>query len=349
MATETPPESSIAIGSIIGPCRLGAPLGSGGMGVVHEAELVSGDAVAVKILRLEWLNDEFFRRRFQTEAMAGHLVRHPNVAAVIEDGVTEAGVPFLVMERVRGETLRRRLEREGVLTAGRAAAIVGQILAGLDAMHRAGIVHGDIKCDNIMVESLADGSEAAKLIDFGLAEVEHAGPGEQLADGMVSGTPEYMAPEVICGRGSSPASDMYAAGVVLYELLTGATPFCGGTSAQVLRRHLDEDVVPPSLRAPGWTIPRALERVVMRALDKDRRRRFPSAFAFASALGSAMPHDDELRQPGHAPDQTRWNERSTRRWRRGRAGKTAQQRRRVAIGTPTNDVVGRRQSGGKGP
>jgi serine/threonine protein kinase len=334
-------ESSIGIGSIVGPCRLREPIGSGGMGVVYEAELAGGDRVAVKLLRREWLGDGYMIERFRTEAIAGRLVSHPNVASVFERGETADGQPFLVMERVRGESLGMLLEREGPLAPGRAAAIIGQILQGLDATHRAGIVHGDVKGDNVLIRSEGDCGDTAVLIDFGLAHIEAVPDRTCLGGDQVAGTPDYMAPEIICGRGLSPASDLYAVGVMLYELLTGQTPFRGGTSAQVLQRHIEVDPEPLSTRVPGWDVPRQLERIVMRALAKDVRSRFPSAQSFAMALEQVMPQLAGCPACPARPDAPRERDRrdlTTMRWSR-RGAPTLPRRRRFAAGTP---LIGQR-------
>ncbi len=281
----------IDIGSFVSSYELVDVIGAGGMGVVFDAES-DGRHVAVKLLTTQRLADERALRRFRDEALVGCIVRHPNLAATLEHGDTDNGVPFLVMERVCGETLGTRIQRDGIPSLSRAVTLVQQILAGLGALHAAGIVHGDVKSDNVLVERLDDGRDHARLIDFGLAHVQFAvneevrrpGPDEEL----VSGTPEYMAPEVIRGQGSSMASDLYAVGVILYELITGSTPFAGGTPCEITRRHLEDDVVPPSLRCEG-DLPAMLERIVLRALAKAPSERFASATAFAAALGVTMP------------------------------------------------------------
>ena len=335
MGTNGSCESSIGIGAAVGGYRLGEPIGAGGMGVVFESQLAGGESVAVKILRREWLADDAMVRRFRVEAIAGHLVRHPNVVAVIDRGETQDGVPFLVMERVRGQSLGFRLEHDGPLPVRRAAAIIRQILSALDAIHRAGVVHGDVKSDNVLVETLDDGAEAATLIDFGLAQIPVESQPEPFEQDLVVGTPEYMAPEVICGRGASRSSDLYSVGVILYELLTGAPPFGGRTAAQILQQHLEKEVVPPSRRVHGLRIPRVMERIVMRALEKDRHHRFPSARAFGLALDSAMRVLDE--QPEVAApvfERGRSDEAPTLSWRRGAPPQTVRHRRRFPVGTP---------------
>jgi len=281
---------ALTIGTRLGPYELRSQIGAGGMGVVYEAQPPVGDRVAVKLLQGQRLHDERAVRRFHDEGTAGSIVVHPNVVSTLAQGETEDGVPFLVMKRVCGEPLGIRIQRDGPPSLRRGIELVQQILAGVDAMHAAGIVHGDLKSDNVLIERRADGTDVPMVIDFGLAHVQFCAedvrrpqPGEEL----VSGTPDYMAPEVIRGEGSSRASDLYAVGVILYETITGSTPFQGGTPGEIVRRHLFDPVVPPSLRRTA--VPAVLERIVMRALEKQPALRFESAAAFAAALALASP------------------------------------------------------------
>ena len=277
----------LAVGSHVGAYTIGMPIGIGGIGVVYEATTPEGAHVALKMLRPEQREIDDARRRFHDEAIAGMTTKHPGVASTLAYGVTADGTPFLVMERVRGETLADRVRNGRPLSLFRSAAIMRQILAGLQSMHDAGIVHGDVKSDNVLVDTQQDG-DVAKLIDFGLARVQFTKTdvGSESGEPVVAGTPEYMAPEVIRGLGASPASDLYAAGVLLFELITGTTPFAGGTIEQVMRGQVADPPVPPSLRRPAT--PPILDRIVMRALEKDPALRFPNPATFASALRVAM-------------------------------------------------------------
>lgn len=280
----------IHVGSLLGPYEVRSVIGAGGMGVVYEAQ-TAGGPVALKVLHPQRCEDERALRRFHDEVVAGLIVSHENLAATIDHGEVD-GVPYLVMERVCGEPLGTRLQRDGAPSLRRGVEIARQILAGLGALHAAGIVHGDVKSDNVLLESLEDGDVRARLIDLGLAHVQFSpdddvrrpGPDEEV----VSGTPEYMAPEVIRGEGASTASDLYGVGVILYELITGATPFAGGAPSEITRRHLEDEVVPPSLRCED-DVPALLERIVLRALAKEPAQRFPSAAAFSAALAVVLP------------------------------------------------------------
>ncbi len=265
---------------------VGDRLGAGGVGVVYQAHRAGSERpLVLKFLQTE-RRDARSIRRFRDEAMAGRLVRHPNVASVIDDGCTEDGEHYLVMERAEGESLGKLIARSRLFPLRDAVAIAREILAGIAAIHANGIIHADIKSDNVIVEP--EPSRMVKLIDFGLARVQFMD--DQVttphADEWLSGTPEYMAPEIIRGLGACFASDLYAVGIILYEMLTGTTPFAGGTPSEIVKRHLTDDVVPPSLRREYDDVPPALDQIIMRALNKDPRQRFANASAMASELAS---------------------------------------------------------------
>src|SRR5688572_26531029 len=259
--------------------ELGALLGQGGMGAVYAAhQHALQRTVAVKFLHAALASDPTLVERFRQEALAASRVVSPHVVTVIDVGTATDGAPYVVMEHVAGERLGAIIEREGALEPGRACDLVEQLLAALEATHAAGIVHADVKSDNVMVSRGVDGREHVTLIDFGIARVlDLEGEAEDPENRVLSGTAEYLAPEVIAGEPTTAAADVYAAGVVLYELLTGTPPFRGASSAEVLHMHLEDDPVAPSLRAPGAEIAPMLERVVLRALAKDPATRHASA------------------------------------------------------------------------
>jgi serine/threonine-protein kinase len=305
---------------VAGKYVLGARLGAGGMGVVYAAEQPAlTRTVAIKVVHAELAADPAIVRRFHDEARAASRLAHPNVVAVLDYGETDNGIPFLVMEHVHGVTLTHILHRVGPLEISRAAALLGQVLAALGEAHAAGIVHGDVKSDNVLVERLHGGAELIKVVDFGLARITSEGAHvERDAAGhrLVSGTPEYMAPELMSGDGITPASDLYAAGAILYELITGETPFAGGAPDAILARHVREAVVPPSLRRPDHHVAPAMDRVVMRALAKDPAERFADADTFAVALELAAQAEIAPTDPAPpvAPPIAASIEANTRRW-----------------------------------
>jgi serine/threonine-protein kinase len=275
------------------PCVLGELIGEGGMGRVFRSDHPLGFPLAVKLLGPGCRGEHAMARRLLREAHAAARVGHPSVVRVIDYGWSADGEPFVAMLHVDGEPLGIAIQREGPLSIARLRALSIQILLGLGAIHRARLVHGDIKSDNVLVDAATE--PRATIIDFGLACTANRGAVDE-----ISGTPDYMAPEVIRGARPTRASDLYAIGVILYEMLTGTTPFGGATTAMVFDGHLHEALVPPSLRCPDRMIPPSLERLVMRALAKDPAQRPHDAEMFATAIGrAAIPGGDDTWT--HAP------------------------------------------------
>jgi len=263
---------------------LGDVLGVGGMGIVYGAVQRSlGRAVAVKMPRADVSSRPTVQRRFHTEALVASRLSNRNVVSVIDYG-NYNGTPFLVMERVQGRLLGRVVRTSGAIEAPLAAEIVAQVLGALAASHDIGIIHADIKPDNVFVERDRD-QPFARLFDFGVARMSDQD--ESGEPGLLYGTPDYIAPELIRGQRPSASSDIYGAGVMLYELLTGRTPFTGGQSHEVLARHLQIEIIPPSrVRIDAWISPQ-LDAIVLRALDKRAVARFPDARTFAEELRHA--------------------------------------------------------------
>jgi len=257
-----------------GDYRLLGILGRGGMGSVFQAER-RGERVALKRPLVSLLDDEQFLERFLREAEIGRTLNHPNIVRILERGECE-GVPFFTMELVAGETLLARLRRQGVIEPRAAAKIVVQVAEALDFAHGKGVVHRDLKPSNVML--LADGS--ARVMDFGIARAQRFDT--LTATSAFLGTPHYVAPEMIEGTGAEPRSDLYALGVVLFELVTGRRPFEADTPFAVLRQHcLSEPPVPSQLR-PG--LPAELDAIVLGLLRKQPAERTASAEALVIAL-----------------------------------------------------------------
>lgn len=267
----------------VGEYEIGALLGRGGMGQVHVARHASGRRVVVKRLRDTLSLDPRLMARLGDEGRVSRRVCHPNVVRVYEHGVSADGTPFIVMEHARGTTLRKVVLEQGPLTLARIRGLVSQLLAGLGAIHEAGIVHADIKSSNIIVDTV-NGVDHLTIIDFGLARTRTSqGPAND--EGIVVGTPEYIAPEMLRGEAPSVRSDLYSAAIVAYELIVGLTPFGGDDVLEVLRRQISEAIeLPAAARA---LISPQLERVVLRALDKDPARRYPNARSLAIAFDAA--------------------------------------------------------------
>jgi formylglycine-generating enzyme required for sulfatase activity/serine/threonine protein kinase len=294
------------------------------MGAVFLAEqiAVGNRPVALKVLSRKLLDDPEFLLRFQNEAASTGRIHHPNVVTIYESGQVDDGTPYIAMEFLEGESLRRALARRGQLPVPEVAEILQQAARGLNAAHKLGIIHRDLKPDNIFLTypddaaaplvgahdvgaglvpalpvGIADTGRAqdpplrplvVKVVDFGIAKLRESGAHTQT--GMVLGTPAYMSFEQASGMKSDELdarSDVYSLGVVVYEMLTGRTPFHSDTPVGYLRKHMQED--PPPFRAVKTDLPGLpqLESVVMKALTKDRNQRYGSVLEFAQELNSA--------------------------------------------------------------
>ena len=249
-----------AAGVLGGRYALREVLGTGGMATVWRArDEVLGREVAVKVLSPPYASDPGFLARFEREARHAAAVSHPRLVTVFDCGV-DGGTPYLVMELADGRTLRQVLDEAGPLPAGLAAAIAAAVCEGLEGAHAAGLVHRDIKPANIILA----GAEV-KILDFGIARAEGTATGT--ATGMVLGTAAYMSPEQASGRPAGRASDLYALGCVLFEMLTGAPPFTAESAVGLAHRHVHDDPGPPSARRPG--VPAGLDQMTTRLLAKD--------------------------------------------------------------------------------
>src|SRR5262252_4612203 len=233
-------------------------LGRGGMGEVYRADdLKLGQAVALKFLPPRFAAEKDRLDQFYAEVRIARQASHPNVCRVYDVGEID-GQQYLSMEYVDGEDLASLLKRIGRLPPDKALEISRELCAGLAAAHDRGVLHRDLKPSNVMI----DGRGRARITDFGLAVAA-----TEVQEGEVSGTPAYMAPEQLAGKGASVRSDVYALGLVLYELSTGRKAFDGATLDELRRKHAEEPPTPPSVIAPGFDP--VVERVILRCLDKD--------------------------------------------------------------------------------
>ncbi len=266
------------------------PIGRGGMATIYRGRDLRMDrVVAVKVLREAYSTDPKFVTRFQREAKAASSLQHPNIVQVYDYGQTD-GNYFIVMEMVEGTDLRRYLRSRGILAIDRAIIIAHDVALGLGAAHRRGIVHRDVKPQNILVGR--DGS--IKLTDFGIASVYKDINAERLTTtGMTLGTVQYYAPEQAQGEIVSPAADVYALGIVMYEMLTGHPPFDGDTAVAVAMQHIQDLPQPPSELNPN--IPPELEAIILRSLEKQPEMRYRDGSALARAL--ELLGDAELGEP----------------------------------------------------
>ena len=259
------------------------------MAVVYEAEdLLLGRGVAVKVLREQFASDPGFLARFQREARSAAALSHPNIVAVYDVG-SDAGTQYIVMELVAGRTLKQIIQDEAPLGAARIIDLGRQICTGLEYAHRHGIVHRDVKAHNILVTQ--DGW--AKIADFGIAVA--LGASSLTQSGYVVGSAHYISPEQAKGEPATASSDLYATGVVLYEMSTGRLPFQGETSVVVALKQIQEEPVPPRRLNPR--IPESLQTIVLRAMAKDPSERFASAAEMAEAMVACARAGMEATQP----------------------------------------------------
>ncbi|RMH39498.1 MAG: serine/threonine protein kinase [Deltaproteobacteria bacterium] len=277
-------------------------LGEGGMGVVYLAQhILIEKRVAIKVLKPEAARDPTIVRRFIQEAKAASRIGHPNIVDVTDFGTTRDGTTFQVMELVEGPTLAQVLSEHGRLYVARAVGIAVQIGRALAAAHGKGIVHRDVKPENVFLVSGGGRTDFVKLADFGIAKVTHLDGPSTLSprltrQGAVFGTPEYMPPEQAMGRADlDHRADVYALGAVLYHMVTGRPPHKGATTMETLVQVIQDPVRPPGEVAPEVGFSDAFERVVMRALESDRDRRFGSMAEFIDALQFAAGGADAPR------------------------------------------------------
>jgi serine/threonine protein kinase len=296
-------------GTTVGKYKLHEIVGRGGMGVVYRAEHVYiGKEVAVKILHDGYGGREESIKRFLREARAASLINHPNIVDVTDFGKSNDGTVFFVMELLHGEPLDALMQREHRLDLLRSISIVNQISGALGAAHAKGIVHRDLKPENVMltrregrrelIRQITDesglhmvterekGFDFVKILDFGVAKVRdpNVNEGRVTQQGVVFGTPEYMAPETARIGVSDPRTDVYALGVIFYEMLTGSVPFAGETAVDVMLKVVSEPVQPPRERAPGIEITPDAEHLIMKALSKDPQKRQQSMEEFHDEL-----------------------------------------------------------------
>ncbi|MDP3274001.1 MAG: protein kinase [Deltaproteobacteria bacterium] len=284
------------IGRLIGGrYRIESLLGEGGMAMVYAARTaLDGKPVAIKIFRKELAKDQKLRERFRREATSAKRLAHPHIIEIMDSGETEDGTQYLVMEYLSGESLESVFE-QGQVPLARGIDLMLQTLDGLARAHDFEVVHRDLKPDNLFVVRLEDGSDHMKILDFGIARSMHdprlTGAGE------VFGTPQYMAPERITSIDAGPSADLYAIGVMLYQIVTNRLPFEANDISGFLLKHLREVPVAPSKHVPD--IPKALDTLILRLLEKDPAKRPVDAHAVIkelSAIAAQIPRPQVARR-----------------------------------------------------
>jgi serine/threonine-protein kinase len=277
-------------------------LGEGGTGIVYDAVRKSDSApVALKVMHSHLAGDKQIRGRFQREAAILRRLEGAHICPILELGEVRTdpagngteSLLYMALPKLDGPSLESVLEKERPIDVDRALDIMLEICAALRTAHAQGVIHRDLKPANVILE----GGKKVVVVDFGMSKiVTGAGTGTTnlTAHNMVFGTPEYMSPEQARGDELDVRCDVYAAGIMLYEMLTGAPPFTGSTPLNVLTEHLTGEVQPPSKRAVHGRVSRALESVVMHALGRDRDARYPSASALAAAIMHARARPDDV-------------------------------------------------------
>ncbi|HXV87122.1 MAG TPA: protein kinase [Gemmatimonadales bacterium] len=260
-------------------------LGEGGMSYVYEArEVNSGDSVAIKVLSPKLGKDSSSVERLRREAGLAMRLDHPNVCRILRLGETEDGLIYLVMPYLRGELLSDREVKKGPMTAEQGVDILTQVCAGLHHAHQLHIVHRDLKPENVMLVPQPDGTERAVVMDFGLAKENRSGSGlaKLTATGIILGTPEFMSPEQIRGKDLDARSDVYALGIMGFEMFTGRLPFQGRNAQEMMIARLRGQ--PTALRQLRADLSPRLEKTLSKAMESDPANRYPTARDFGLAL-----------------------------------------------------------------
>jgi len=278
---------------VTGRYRVKGRIGEGGMGTVYLAvhEAIE-KKVALKILNREYSANREVVDRFKLEAVSASRIKHPNVIDVFDFGQTEDGACFIAMELLEGHDLGELLSMRGFIDPPEAIRILLQVAKALGLAHSRGVVHRDLKPENVFLQNTPEGERIVKIVDFGIAQLrgkEEAGPQEGrrrrlTKTGMIFGTPEYMAPEQARGVEVDHRTDVYAAGIILYEMLSGGVPFVGDSFLEVLNQHVLDPVPPLRTYKPDLTISVELEEVVTRMLEKRPDDRFPNMKEVSLAL-----------------------------------------------------------------
>ena len=280
------------VGAVLaGRYRIVRRIGEGGMGVVYEAEHVElGKPFALKILREDFTRKQDLVERFKQEARSAASIGHENIIDVSDFGTTDDGGIFFAMELLRGEDLADLLQREVRLPLERAARIIAQLCRALHAAHQKGIIHRDLKPENVFLVRKEERRDVVKVLDFGIAKMTTLdAEGRRLTKtGVIFGTPEYMAPEQARGQTLDLRVDVYATGVMLYEMLAGQVPFTGESFMAILTQHLFSEVKPLSQVAPEVEVPTAVESVIFKAMSKDRDERYATMLEMLEDLQRAL-------------------------------------------------------------
>ncbi len=280
---------------LLGQFKVIERIGRGGMGEVYKAEQPAMDRmVAIKILHSKLAQRQDLVSRFRREARAMSRLSHPNSARVFLYGhLEDSDQLYIVMEYLAGIDLARLVRRDGPLEVTRAIRIMIQVLGALEEAHSVGVIHRDLKPENILLTEQGGIRDFPKVLDFGLAKIRESKPrpGSMVLtrEGMVFGTPEFMSPEQARGETLDARSDIYSVALIFYELVTGQLPFPRSKPMEYISHHINTAPTPISEKDPKIALPKALDPIILRALEKNRDKRYASAKEFAEALRTLLP------------------------------------------------------------
>ncbi|HVV15966.1 MAG TPA: serine/threonine-protein kinase [Polyangia bacterium] len=274
--------------------RIDGLIGSGAMGNVYRAEQLSlGKAVAIKVLHQHLMGDDKLVARFKREAKSASMLNHPNSIQIIDSGQDRDGTLYIAMELLAGRDLAQVIRDDFPLPLPRVVRILSQVLSALEEAHARGVIHRDLKPSNIMLTSRREERDFVKVCDFGIAKATlDDGKDDRAAmltiQGLVCGTPEYMSPEQARAETIDGRADLYSVAVILYQMVTGDIPFRADSPVAIVSRHLVEPPLAPSRRRPDLRLPKIVDDVVLRGLEKDRELRYPTAAAFREVLEGVL-------------------------------------------------------------